>query len=98
MQLPVPKARTATAAFNKNVVLKKLKAHFKRRHRKTGLKYNYLRLLRDNAPAHEARIGAEFLQSENVKVLPHPSYSHDLAPFDYFLFTKLKFILCGKKL
>ena len=45
MQLPVPKGRTVTGAFYKNVVLKKLKAHFKTRRPKTGLQH--LRLLHD---------------------------------------------------
>ena len=54
MQLPVPKAKTITGAFYKNVVLKKLKAHFKRRCPKKGLKY--LRFLHDNALAHKACI------------------------------------------
>ena len=58
MQLPVSKDRTVTGAFYKNIVLKKLKAHFKRRRPKTRLKY--LRLLHDNAPAHKARIVTEF--------------------------------------
>ena len=58
MQLPIPKGKTVTGALYKNVVLKKLKAHFKRRHPETGLKY--LRLLHDNAPAHKARIVTEF--------------------------------------
>ena len=58
MQLPVPKDRTVTGAFNRNIVLKKLNAHFKRRHPKTGLKY--LRFLHDNASAHKAHIVSFF--------------------------------------
>ena len=50
-----------------------------------------MRLLHDNAPAHKARIVTEFLESENVNVLPHPPPSPDLAPYDYSLFPKLKF-------
>ena len=94
MVLPVPKGRTVTGAFCKNVVLKKLKAHFKRRRPKTGLKY--LSLLHDNATAHKVRIVTEFLESEKVNVLPHTPFSPDLAPCDYFLFPKLKFHLSGK--
>ena len=67
MQLPVPKGRTVTGAFYKNVVLKKLKAHFKRHHPKTGLEY--LRLLHDNALAHKARIMAE-----KVNVFTHSPF------------------------
>ena len=94
MQLPVPRGRTVTVAFIKNV-LKKLRAHFKRRRPKTGLKY--LRLLHDSVPAHKARIVTEFLESEKVNVLPHPPFSADLAPCDYFLFPKVKFHLSGKR-
>ena len=54
MQLLFPKARTIIGAFYKNIVLKKLKAHFKRRHSKTVLKY--LPFLHDNALAHKACI------------------------------------------
>ena len=37
-------------------------------------------------PAHETLTVAQFLKSENVSVLSHPSYSPDLAPCDVFLF------------
>ena len=43
----------------------------------------------DNVPSHEAGIMTEFLQKEKVTVLPHPPYSPDLAPCDYFLFPRL---------
>ena len=91
MQLPVPRGRTVTVPFYKNVVLIKLKAPFKRRRPKTGLKY--LRLLHDNAPAHKARIVTVFMESEKMNI--RPQYP-DLAPRDYFLFPKLKFHLSGK--
>ena len=72
MQLPVSKDRTITGAFHKNVVLKKLKAHFKRCHHKTG--HEYLRLLHGGAHAHKAGIVTKFLESEKVNVLPHPLF------------------------
>ena len=55
----VPTDRTVLGAFYKNVVLKKLKAPFKRRRPKTELKY--LLFLHDNAAAHTARIVTEFV-------------------------------------
>ena len=73
MQLPVPKGRFVTGAFCKNVVLKQLKAHFKRRRPKTGLKF--LRLLQDNAPAHKARIVTEFL-SLKISMFSHIPVFH----------------------
>lgn len=95
MQTAVPKGRTVTGKFYKNVVLRKLKKYYQKRRPKTGLKY--VRLLHDNAPAHKARIVTDFLESEKVTVLPHPPYSPDLAPCDYFLFPKLKNHLSGMR-
>jgi hypothetical protein len=45
----------------------------------------------DNAPAHTALSIREFLVEKNIPVLPHPPYSPDLAPCDFYLFSKLKF-------
>jgi len=95
MQIPVPKGKTVTGKYYRDVVLQKLKKCYKRRRPQTGLKY--LRLLHDNAPAHKARIVTEFLKAEKVTVLPHPAFSPDLAPCDFFLFPKLKFHLSGKR-
>ena len=75
VQLPVPKGRTVTGTFYKNVLLKKLKAQFKIRRPVAGLKY--LRLLHDDVPAHKVRVVTEFLESEKVNVLPHPTFSPD---------------------
>ena len=44
-----------------------------------------------NAPAHKVHHVTEFLRA-GVTVLPHPSYSLDLSPCEYFLFPKLKYL------
>jgi histone-lysine N-methyltransferase SETMAR len=44
-------------------------------------------LLHDNTPAHRS----VFVQVE----LPHPPYSPDLVPSDFFFFPRLKEKLCG---
>ncbi|VVC26015.1 DDE superfamily endonuclease domain [Cinara cedri] len=44
----------------------------------------------DNAPAHSTLSIREFLASKNVLMIPHPPYSPDLAPCDFFLFPRLK--------
>ena len=50
----------------------------------------------DNAPAHTALSIQEFLaKKKNIPVLPHPSYSPDVAPCDFYLFPKLKLKLKG---
>ena len=49
----------------------------------------------DNTPAHTALLIREFLAKKNIPVLPHPPYSPDLAPCDFYLFSKLKSKLKG---
>jgi len=52
-------------------------------------------LLRDNAPAHTSSV-ATFTAAEcGYKLLPHPPYSPDLAPSDFYLFPLLKEHLRG---
>ena len=47
-------------------------------------------LLHDNARPHTALSVSRFLTKHNVTVLPHPPYSPDLSPCDFFLFPRLK--------
>ena len=49
----------------------------------------------DNAPALTVLSVREFLAKKNFPVLPHPPYSPDLAPCDFYLFHKLKLKLKG---
>ena len=50
----------------------------------------------DNAPAHTALSIREFLAKKNIPVLPYPPYSPDLAPCNFYLFSKLKLRLEGR--
>ena len=49
----------------------------------------------DNAPSHTSFAVREFLAQNKITTLPHPPYSPDLAPCDFFLFPKLKTHLKG---
>ena len=51
----------------------------------------------DNAPAHSARVTKDLLREFRWEVIPHPPYSPDLAPSDFFLFPKLKESLKGTR-
>lgn len=51
----------------------------------------------DNAPAHSSRVVAAKLHELRYELLPHPPYSPDLAPCDFFLFHNMKKWLAGKK-
>lgn len=51
----------------------------------------------DNAPAHSSAIATAKLFELRYEIVPHPPYSPDLAPSDYYLFPNLKNFLAGKK-
>ena len=95
IQVAVPKGKSVNAKFYKNKVLRKLKKYFKERRPATGLAN--VRLLHDNASSHKAFIVQDYLKQEKVVELPHPPYSPDLAPCDFFLFPRLKKYLSGRK-
>ena len=44
----------------------------------------------DNASAHTAATTVAFLNESEVQLLPHPPYSPDLSPCDFFLFPEVK--------
>ncbi|GFR96786.1 transposase [Elysia marginata] len=54
-------------------------------------------LLHDNAGPHKARATTQSPWELGIQVLPHPAYSPDLAPFDFWLFLILKDRLAGRK-
>ena len=72
LQNDVPMGRVITGRFYKNCVLKNLKSYYIKRRPKTGFKN--IRLLHDNAPAYKSKVVTEYLRSERVTVLPHPTY------------------------
>jgi len=43
----------------------------------------------DNAPTHASLLIRSYLAKHQTYVMPHPPYSPDLAPADFFLFPKL---------
>ena len=95
IKVPVKRGKSITGKYYKDVILKKLKKYYQKRRPATGFKH--VGLLHDNAPAHTSAIVTAFLKKEKVTVLPHPPYSPDLAPCDFFLFPKLKAVLAGRK-
>jgi len=49
----------------------------------------------DNAAAHASLLIRSYLAKHQTSVVPHPPYSPELAPSDFFLFPKLKTTLKG---
>ena len=55
-------------------------------------------LQQDNAPAHRAKLTQQKIQElEGIELLPHPAYSPDLAPSDYYLFRAIAHFLRGRR-
>ena len=74
-------------------VLRKLKDTLIKKRK--GKLYGGILFHHDNAPAHSSRVAQDVLREFRWEVLPHPPYSPDSAPSDFFLFPKLKEILKG---
>jgi histone-lysine N-methyltransferase SETMAR len=49
----------------------------------------------DNAPAHTARTTTALVARYGFHKMPHPPYSPDIAPSDFYLFARLKKLLRG---
>ena len=50
----------------------------------------------DNTLSHISLLVGEFLTKTKTVIMSQPPYSSDLAPADFFLFTKLKILRRGK--
>ncbi|UYV67243.1 hypothetical protein LAZ67_5000026 [Cordylochernes scorpioides] len=50
-----------------------------------------------NARPHTVHVVLQFLAKHSTIQIPHPPYSPDLAPNDFFLYPKLKINLKGRK-
>jgi hypothetical protein len=51
----------------------------------------------DNAPSHTFFFTKEFFTKNNITVVPHSPYSHDLGPCDFYLFPWLLIGLKGSR-
>jgi hypothetical protein len=67
------------------------------RQRSVKWRNNYWALHHDNLPAHMLALVRQLLTSTKTIVIPHPPCSPDLAPCDFFLFTKMKLKLRGRR-
>ena len=47
-------------------------------------------LQQDNARVHTCKVAMDAVERNGYELIPHPAYSHDLAPSDFFLFPNLK--------
>jgi len=68
--------------------LKRVVKVIKEQRPKTGT--HGIKLLHDGAKAHGNKEVEDYLEQEGIKVIPHPSYSPDLSPSDYWLNDYIK--------
>ena len=68
-----------------------------RRNRPQQFRAHSWGLLHDGAPAHRADIVVNFLHQRRIPLIPHPGYSPDLSPPDYWLFAHLKNKIRGQR-
>ena len=53
-------------------------------------------LQQDKARVHTCKIAMDAVERNGYELIPHPAYSPDLAPSDYFLFPNLKKDIRGR--
>jgi hypothetical protein len=68
-----------------------------RRKRQDKWRTNSWFLFHDNAPAHQSVLVKDFLAKNNVTTLGHHRYSYELAADDFYLFSRLKSALKGRR-
>ncbi|XP_008294029.1 histone-lysine N-methyltransferase SETMAR-like isoform X2 [Stegastes partitus] len=87
----VPQGQTVTTEFYCSV-LKHLRESIHQKRPKLWRDGNWV-LHHEDTPAHSALETQELFANTNTIVVPHPPYSPDLSPCDFFLFPKMKFKL-----
>ena len=95
VQVAIPHGKTVTGKLYRRLVMKKFENYVKKSRPRLGLQS--LTILHDNAPAHTSKETIMFLEKKGLTILPHPPYSPDLAPCDFFLFPRLKKTLKGRR-
>jgi len=74
--------------------LEKLKRAIKTK--RPNLKDSQIKFHQDNARPHTAQKTREKIARYGWTLMPHPAYSPDLAPSDFYLFGRLKNFLRGR--
>ena len=90
-----PEGQTVNAEFYCNI-LRRLREDIRRKRPELWCAGNWL-LHDNNAPSYRALVTREFLAHRGIITLPHPPYSPDLAPCDFFFFPKMKLQLKGRR-
>ena len=93
-QIPCKNNQTINSDFYTKNVLTEVIRYYNTTRPRTGTRG--IKILHDNASCHKSAKTKQFLQENHIEVLPHPPYSPDLSPCDFFLFPRLKKELAGR--
>ena len=83
----LPKRSTITGVYYANL-LDQLRTAISEKRR--GKLSKGVLLQQDNARVHTCKVAMDALERNGYELIPHPAYSPDLAPSDFFLFPNLK--------
>lgn len=91
----VPQGQTVNKDFYLTV-LRRLRENIRRKRPDLWQNNSWI-LHDDNAPSHRATIINDFKTKHSINTIDQPPYSPDLAPCDFFLFSRLKLPLRGTR-
>ena len=91
----LPEKTTLTGNYYRQNILPGVIQDTEQKRPTTGVKDVLLK--HDNASPHKAKIVKDYLEKQELQVLPHPPYSPNLAPCVLWLFPTLKERLAGRK-
>jgi len=94
-RIPIPEGRSVTGIFYWDSVLSAVVSHYTASRPHTGVRG--IKLLHDNAPAHKSVVVKSYLSDNSIDTLPHPAYSPDLAPCDFWLNPYIKNYMRGRR-
>ena len=92
----LPRNKTITAEVYCEALDELVVSLREKRRRTVAQGFNNIHFLHDNARPHAALITQRKLAELEFTILPHPPYSPDLSPSDYYLFSPLKCSLKGR--
>ena len=101
VRIPVPEHKTVTGIYYAEQVLPVVVNHYMATRPRTGARG--LKLFHDNPPppphthTHCSAVMKDYLKTQGFKTLPHPAYSTDLAPCDFWLDPVIEKCLSGLK-
>ena len=84
----VPTGKTVNKEYYVEV-LRELRKRFRRK-RPALFKSARWQFHQDNAPVHNSNLVTDIFTKMGIKTVPHPPYSRDLDPSDFWLFPKLR--------